>query len=141
MKRLRLLASVVCVWLNCTAQAQPTSFVVVVGQQSSRTKLSSYDISNVFLGRVESLPGSGDIKPIELKDEDELRLFFHTEMTGMSEHKLRSHWAAMVFTGKAKPPLRFPSLDSLKARLREDAQAIAYIRRQDLDASLKQVFP
>lgn len=140
MSRARFILLVLCS-LALSLQAQAQSFVVVVGPHSPLKHLSPHDISNVFLGRIESLPGAGTVRPVELRDDAELRLAFHAAITGMSEHKLRSHWAAMVFTGKARPPWRYVSVDLLRARLQEDPHAVGYLRRQDLDASLKQVFP
>nr|WP_295131011.1 hypothetical protein [uncultured Roseateles sp.] len=127
--------------LALSAQAQSTDYVVVVGNRSPLKHLSQHDISNVFLGRVEWLPGSGTVRPIEPKDDEELRLMFHAAITGMNEHKLRAHWAAMVFTGKARPPAKCATIDLLRTRLHEDPHAIAYLRRHDMDPALKQVFP
>lgn len=140
MKCVRLLAFVF--WgLSVFAQAQPSSYVVVVGQHSRLKHLNAHELSNIFLGRIEALPGIGVVRPIEAAEDSPLRLAFHAEITGMSEHKLRSHWAAMVFTGKARPPLKCESVTALRSRLNEDPQTIGYVRREDLDNSLKQVFP
>lgn len=123
------------------ALADDQDLVVVVGRGSAVSSVSAYEIGHVFLGRLTGLQGVGAVHPLELRDDHEARLRFHAEIVGMSEHKLRAHWAAMVLTGRARPPQRVGSIEELKERLKADAKAIAYVRREQLDGSLKQVYP
>lgn len=139
--RLRHLIATLVLPLATHALAFGQDLVVVVGRGSAVSAVSAYEIGHVFLGRLSGLSGVGTVHPMELRDDHDARLRFHAEIAGMSEHKLRAHWAAMVLTGRARPPQRMGSIEELKERLKADAQAIAYVRREHLDGSLKQVYP
>ena len=76
MSRARLILLALC-GLALALQVQAQSFVVVVGARSPLKHVSAHDLSNVFLGRIESVPGAGTLRPVELRDDTELRLAFH----------------------------------------------------------------
>lgn len=53
---------------------------------------------------------------------------------------MKALWTRLIFTGKAKPPKEVASDADLKKAVAADPKAIGYIKKSEVDGSVKVVF-
>jgi ABC-type phosphate transport system substrate-binding protein len=113
--------------------------VVVVSSTSPVAPLTSAQVADIFLGRASYFPSGEETIPLDLPEDSPARTEFYRECTGKSTPQLRAYWSKLIFTGRAQPPREVANAEAVKRYLQTRPNAIAYIERKDVDASLKVV--
>jgi ABC-type phosphate transport system substrate-binding protein len=113
--------------------------VAVVSIRSTVTTLSRSQVADIFLGRVHRYPGGATALPIDQAEDSAARDEFYAAFAGKSPAQIKAYWSKIVFTGRGQPPPAAASVAELKRRLAGNPDAIAYIDRSMLDASVREV--
>lgn len=108
--------------------------VVVVSAKSSASKLTKEQVADIFLGRSTSLTPLDQAAGSSVRDE------FYSKVAGQTAAQVKTLWAKLSFSGKGTPPKALGSDDEVKAQLAANPNAIAYMERAKVDASVKTVF-
>jgi ABC-type phosphate transport system substrate-binding protein len=108
--------------------------VVVVSAKSSASKLTKDQVTDIFLGR------STDLVPLDQAANAPVREEFYSKVIGQSAAQVKTLWAKLSFSGKGTPPKTLGSDDEVKAQLAANPNAIAYMDKSKVDASVKTVF-
>ncbi len=108
--------------------------VVVVSAKSSASKLTKEQVADIFLGRSTSLVPLDQAAGSPVRDE------FYTKVAGQTAAQVKTLWAKLSFSGKGTPPKALGSDDEVKAQLAANPNAIAYMEKSKVDASVKTVF-
>lgn len=108
--------------------------VVVVGAKSSASKLTKEQVADIFLGRSTSMVPLDQAAGSPVRDE------FYTKVAGQTAAQVKTLWAKLSFSGKGTPPKALGSDDEVKAQLAANPNAIAYMEKSKVDASVKTVF-
>lgn len=108
--------------------------VVVVSAKSSASKLTKDQVTDIFLGRSTSMVPLDQAAGSPVRDE------FYTKVAGQTAAQVKTLWAKLSFSGKGIPPKAFGSDDEVKAQLAANPNAIAYMDKSKVDASVKTVF-
>lgn len=119
----------------CSAQV-----VVVVGAKSPAAKLTKEQAAALFLGKSSQLPGAGIPVLIDQPESAEIRQMFYTKVTEKTPIQVKSIWSRLVFSGKATIPKEVASSDEVKKQLVANPDAIGYIDKSAVDASVKVLF-
>lgn len=114
--------------------------VVVVSAKSPASKLTKEQVADIFLGRSTTLPGAGQAVPLDQAAGSKVRDEFYSKVTGQTAAQVKTLWAKLSFSGKGTPPKALNSDDEVKAQLADNPNAIAYIDKSKVDASVKTVF-
>jgi ABC-type phosphate transport system substrate-binding protein len=120
--------------------AEPTSLVVVVNPQSGVDKLSREEIIDIFLGRYRKLPSGKTALPIDMAEANTERGRFYQLLVKKSSSEMSSYWARLVFSGQTSPPFQVPDTKAALELVQSSPNAIAYIDRSAVNASVKVVF-
>ena len=112
--------------------------VVVVSANSPVTSLTAAQASQIFLAKSVTLPGGGAATPIDIASGP-VRDEFYTKVTGKDAAQLKSYWAQLTFTGKAKPFRQAPSAAEAKKLIAASPSAIGYLAPTDVDSSVRVV--
>jgi hypothetical protein len=115
------------------ATAAHAEIVVVVGAKAGKGPMTSEQVTDIFLGRDNSM------EPVDLSDSTNLRNDFYTKVTGKDAAQVKSMWTKLIFTGKATPPKIAASAAEVKSKLAEDGKSIGYMNKSDVDGSVKVV--
>lgn len=108
--------------------------VVVVGTKSPTTSMNKEQIAAAFMGKIAGL------EPVDLSEGNPVREDFYTKEVGKSAAQMKSYWAKLSFTGKGTPPREYPNSTEVKRALTRNPNAIGYIEKTSIDASVKVVF-
>jgi ABC-type phosphate transport system substrate-binding protein len=114
--------------------------LVVTGAKSSLITLSKNQVSDVFLGKVASLPDGSSATPIDQSESSPLRDEFYLKVTNKSAAQAKAHWAKLYFTGRGVPPHECIDSGDIKKTLNSTPGTIGYIERSSLDNSVKVIF-
>lgn len=119
----------------CSAQV-----VVVVSAKSPAAKLTKEQAAALFLGKSSQLPGAGIPVLIDQPESAEIRQMFYAKVTEKTPIQVKSIWSRLVFSGKATIPKEVSSSDEVKKQLAANPDAIGYIDKSAVDASVKVLF-
>jgi len=122
--------------LSATAQA---GVVVVMSPKAGVDSLTQGQVSQIFLAKSNTLPGGGAATPIDQAEGAPARDEFYKTVAGRDAAQLKSYWSQLVFTGKAKPPMKVSGDDAVKKAVAATPGAIGYIDASAADASVKVV--
>lgn len=122
------------------AAAPAAAQVVVVGAKSPVTSLSKEQASDIFLGKLPTLPGGGSAELIDQPESSALRDEFYSKVTGKSAAQAKQYWSKLAFTGKGTPPKEVANSAEVKKLVSANPNAIGYIEKSAVDGSVKAVF-
>ncbi len=114
--------------------------LVVTGAKSTPIVLSKNQVSDVFLGKVTTLPDGSNAMPVDQAETSPLRNEFYLKVANKSATQAKAHWEILHFTGRGVPPRECASSDEVKRILNSTPGAIGYIERSSLDESVKVIF-
>ena len=114
-------------------------FVVAVSKESKINRLLKNDIAKIFLSKIKSFPDGNRAIPLEINDK-ELQAIFYKQITNKNKKQLLKYWAKMIFTGKGIPPKKFEKIKELLEFVKQNKNAITYLKKEDINQDLKIVW-
>lgn len=138
--RWRLLLGAPAIAAALLLAAPATAQVVVVGAKSPAANLSKEQTSDLFLGKLTTLPGGGAPELMDLPESSPVREDFYSKVTGKSAAQAKAYWSKLSFTGKGTPPKEAASSADIKKAVGGNPNAVGYIEKSAVDASVKVVF-
>jgi hypothetical protein len=113
-----------------TAKAE---LVVIVNPKSPAATMSADEVANVYLGKDRSF------MPIDLPESATARADFYKKVAGKDTAQVKALWARLAFTGKGLPPKEVASASDVLKFVAGNDNAIAYVEKSDVNASVKTV--
>ncbi|MFC4159277.1 hypothetical protein [Chitinimonas lacunae] len=126
--------------LICLAPAWAADWVVVADSKTKVASLSAEQLSNIYLGKIAEVSGSGLVVPLDQVETSQLFSDFHGAVTKKNMNQLSAYWAKMMFNGKGEPPKRVAGSDEVKKLLKGNPAMIGYIEKAKVDGSLKVLY-
>jgi ABC-type phosphate transport system substrate-binding protein len=114
------------------AAAANAEVAVIVSAKSTATTMTPDEIANIYLGK------STAMKPVD--NATPVRSQFYTKVAGKDEAQVKAIWSKLVFTGKATPPKEMASSADVVKAVAADPNAIGYVDKAAVDASVKVVY-
>lgn len=111
--------------------------VAVVSSKSAMTTLSKAQVIDIFLGKTTRLPDGTPVTPIDQTEGSPARDEFYAAYAGKSPAQVKSLWAKIIFTGRGQPPKSVSSDAAVRLFIAVHPQAISYIDRSAVDATVK----
>lgn len=111
--------------------------LVVTGADNPPVTLSKDQISNIFLGKITSLPDGNRVTPIDQPESNPLRNEFYMKVANKSAAQAKALWAKLYFTGRGEPPHEAKNDDDIKKIVNATHGAIGYIDKAAVDKSVK----
>ena len=130
----------IAVVTSLCASASGTDLVVVVSAKSQIMALSPNQISDIFLGKINTFPNGGQALPIDLTEGTPARDEFYARVTGKSAAQIKAHWSKIIFTGRGLPPKEVLDGNEVKRRLAENPNAISYMDQNMVDNSVRVLY-
>lgn len=124
----------------CMALALPSAraeVVPVVSVKCEIASLSDRQLVDIFLGRESRFPNGEPAMPLDQAEGSEVRDEFYARYANQSPAQLKVYWSKLIFTGKSQPPREIVSMQKLRRVLANNPYAISYMRRNEVDATLR----
>ena len=113
---------------------------IVVNKSNTIGSLSREEVRRIFMGEKSSWPGGKRIIVLMLAPEQEERAFILREVYRMNESDYTKYFLQAAFAGRVEEaPKELPSAIQMKARLAANPATIGYLKKEDMDDSVKVV--
>ncbi|MCV2368306.1 type 2 periplasmic-binding domain-containing protein [Roseateles oligotrophus] len=123
-------------FLSGMAQAQ---VAVIVNAKSPTATMTADQVSAIFLGKSNALPSGAAALATDLPESAAAREQFYSKVTGKQAAQVKAAWSRLVFSGKATPPKELATAADVKKFVAANPDAIGYIEKSAVDASVKVV--
>ncbi|MBB5205991.1 ABC-type phosphate transport system substrate-binding protein [Inhella inkyongensis] len=133
-KLVRILASL---GLALSAFAVQAQVVVVVGAKSPTGNMTADQVSALFLGKSNALPSGAAAALVDQPEASPVYEQFYSKVAGKTTAQVKAAWSRLTFSGKATPPNRLASSADVKKFVAGNPDAIGYIEKSAVDASVK----
>ena len=131
--RLALLA----VLVSSTFAASAAEIAIVASAKSSAGNMTTEQASQVFLGKASAFADGHKTVLIDQAEGTPVHTEFYTKVTGKDQAQLKAYWSRIVFTGKGLAPKELPDSAAVKKAVAADPDAVGYIEKSAVDASVK----
>ncbi|SBT18568.1 hypothetical protein MGA5115_02715 [Marinomonas gallaica] len=110
------------------AVADDNRVKVIANSNTNLSSLSSSEVRQIYMGGTLSRR----FQAVTLPVEHPLRKTFNVSVIGLTENRIQSYWAQLLFTGRSTPPRELSSIaDAINFVIKEPA-AIAYVSSDTL---------
>jgi ABC-type phosphate transport system substrate-binding protein len=120
-------------------QAVQAEVVVIVSAKNATITLSNYQAADIFLGKAATFPGGLKAVPVDQTEGSPTREEFYLKTVGKAAPQMTAYWSKMIFTGQGRPPAELGDNVAIKKQVAGNPNAIGYIDRSMLDASVRAV--
>lgn len=112
---------------------------VIVNPKSVTATMTADQVASIFLGKSTTLPSGATAAPADQAESAAIRDQFYTKVTGKQAAQVKAAWSRLVFSGKGTPPKEFASSADVKKFVAANPDAIGYVEKSAVDASVKAV--
>lgn len=123
-----------------TVSAAVEEVNIVVNKSNTIGSLSREEVRRIFMGEKSSWPGGKRIIVLMLAPDQAERAVILREVYRMNESDYTKYFLQAAFAGRVEEaPKELPSAIQMKARLAANPAAIGYLKKEDMDDSVKVV--
>ncbi|MFZ6749410.1 hypothetical protein [Undibacterium sp. Ren11W] len=126
-------AILLAITLAASALPVMAEVVIVVNPKNGAPQMTSEQASQFFLGK------SSSMTPIDQSEGSAIRAEFYKKLADKEASQVKAIWSKLVFTGKGTLPKEYASSAEIKKAIAADMNAIGYIEKSSVDASVKVV--
>jgi ABC-type phosphate transport system substrate-binding protein len=136
---IRAAAAVGGLAFGLSAASATADAVAVVSTKNPVIALTKDQIADIFLGKSAHFPDGRPAVPIDQVEGSAAREEFYLKFAGRAPAQVKAYWSKLIFTGRGQPPREASSGTEVKKLLVANPDAISYIERNAVDASVKVV--
>ncbi|CAN7695942.1 phosphate ABC transporter substrate-binding protein [Pseudoduganella sp. LjRoot289] len=126
--------------LALTAGGASAEVVAIISAKNATAALSGEQVSDIFLGKTSTFPGGATAVPLDQAENSPQREEFYNKLVHKSATQMKSYWSRIIFSSKGEPPRNLPDSKEIRKAVANDPNAIGYIDKSSVDASVKVVF-
>ena len=129
MKKIVLLLSLAVSAISPRSVAAQNRYVVVVNPANPIRRLSTTQLSKIYLGKLQGWDINGKIEPViavDQKSDSPLRVAFTERVLHRSMSEAESYWRQEIYAGRSFPPPENSEAEALTA-VRTMLGGIAYV--------------
>jgi ABC-type phosphate transport system substrate-binding protein len=135
----RATAALVVICSSALCTLANASEVVVVAANSPVSAVTTDQLSQLFLGKIHTLPNGSGAVLIDQTEGSPARDDFYSKATGKSAAQIKALWSRLTFSGAAQPPKSAAGDAEVKKFVSTIPGAIGYIDKSAVDSSVKVV--
>lgn len=113
--------------------------IAIIVHKDNNVDVTSADILNIFLGKINSFADGEKALPLVLKRGNPVRKEFITKVLSRSEAQYKAYWSRLIFTGRATPPIELNSNSDVINKVSGNRNAIAFIDASDVSDHIRVV--
>lgn len=120
------------------AKADAGGLAAVVAKDSKApSKLSTEELSAIFLGTAKSFPNGEKVVPVDQKPGTDPYTGFYQRVAGKTDAQMKAYWSRIIFTGKGQPPQDVGDGAAVKKLVAANPNMVGYIEASLVDASVR----
>ena len=119
--------------LTVTSSLSHAEVVIVVNNSVAVSSITVDVAANIFLGKVDELPGGIRMVPIGQKARTE----FYSKVVKKDAAQLNAYWSRLIFTGKGEPPKKVADNTDVLALVAANPNIIGYVDASAVNSTVK----
>jgi len=133
-----LLSLPAALWAPST-QAGEDVIAVIVNKANPASALGVNDLRPIFQTSKTSWSSGGDAVPINLPEDNPLRIAFDQTVLGLDAERVARYWKDRKIRGGARPPTRVSSSAAVLKLVASKEGAVGYLKVSEVNATVKVV--
>jgi|SRR6478735_7821741 len=129
-----IVVAVSSVMLASVSQAE---IAIIVNNSVAVPSISVEVAANIFLGKVNELPGGIRMVPIDQEDGQKAHAEFYNKVVKKDAAQLNAYWSRLIFTGKGEPPKKMADNADVLALVAANPNIIGYVDASAVTSSVK----
>lgn len=126
--------SLLCVSMASLARAD---IAIIANKNSDIDSLSPTQARKLWLGKIHKLPGTEKITVIDQSSSSLIKEAFYSKLAHKNKDQLKTHWAKIIFTGKAMPPKAVSSDKKVLDIVSANKNTLGYINSNSVTDNVK----
>ena len=123
--------------LTVTSSLSHAEVVIVVNNSVAVSSITVDVAANIFLGKVDELPGGIRMVPIDQEDGQKARTEFYSKVVKKDAAQLSAYWSRLIFTGKGEPPKKVADNTDVLALVAANPNIIGYVDASAVNSTVK----
>ena len=119
------------------ASGSRAEIAIIVNNSVSVPSISAEEAANIFLGKVDELPGGIRMVPIDQEDGQKAHAEFYNKVVKKDAAQLNAYWSRLFFTGKGEPPKKMSGNADVLALVAANPNIIGYVDAAAVNSSVK----
>lgn len=124
-------AAMLLVLMSLAGFVNAGEIAVVVGSSSPAASMSAEQVSQIFLGK------SNSMTPVDQNESSSAKADFYKKAASKDLAQVKSIWSKVIFTGKGTPPKEVGGNAEVKKAVAADPKTIGYIDKSAVDGTVK----
>ncbi|MEO8181308.1 MAG: hypothetical protein ABI895_20930 [Deltaproteobacteria bacterium] len=133
-----LLSASTVLW-TLSLQAGDDSIAVIVHKTNPAAALGATELRPIFQTSKTSWSTGGDTVPINLPEENALRIAFDQAVLGLDAERVARYWKDRKIRGGERPPVRVASSAAMLKAVATKEGAVGYVSSSEVNATVKVV--
>lgn len=119
------------------ASAAQAEIAVIVNKSVAASQVSTEVVSDIFLGKVNTLPDGTRLTPVDQEANQSARTEFYAKVVKKDDAQLNAYWSRLIFTGKGEPPKKLADNAEVIALVKSNAGTVGYVDASAVNDSVK----
>jgi ABC-type phosphate transport system substrate-binding protein len=119
------------------ASLSQAEVAIIVNNSVSVPGITADVAANIFLGKVNELPGGIRMVPIDQEDRQKAHAEFYNKVVKKDPAQLNAYWSRLIFTGKGEPPKKMADNADVLALVAANPNIIGYVDASAVNSSVK----
>jgi ABC-type phosphate transport system substrate-binding protein len=132
-----LIIKILTAALLMTVSLVQAEVAIIVNNSVSVQSITVDEAANIFLGKVNELPGGIRMVPIDQEDGQKVRAEFYNKVVKKDAAQLNAYWSRLIFTGKGEPPKKMADNADVLALVAANPNIIGYVDASAVNSSVK----
>lgn len=111
--------------------------ILLIGNSAlSVNAISREEAINIYMGRFRKLPDGAVVTPLDQSARSPVRRDFYRRLVDKTPEEINTYWTRLLFSGNTQRPAEIQHVDDMLTRIANDARAIGYVERRQVDGLL-----
>jgi ABC-type phosphate transport system substrate-binding protein len=119
------------------ASVSQAEIAIIVNNSVSVPSISADEAANIFLGKVNELPGGIRMVPIDQEDGQKAHAEFYNKVVKKDAAQLNAYWSRLIFTGNGEPPKKMADNGDVLALVAANPNIIGYVDASAVNSTVK----
>ena len=133
----RLLSALVGILTLMFTAVAAADIAVIVHPTYAVATATSDDLSKLFLGKIDALPGGDRLIPLDQVEGGNARNSFYLKVANKNAAQLNAYWSRLIFTGQGQPPKAVESDAVVLDLVAKNPSMIGYINSSAVTTAVK----
>lgn len=127
-------------FLSINVETLANNLVIIVNKDHAVDTLNKKQVIDIYMGRQAALSKELQVKPIDLESTLDIKREFYQKLVNQDLRKINAYWARLLFSARAKPPMKAESIEDAVNTVSKSVDKIAYVPESAVNDEVKVVF-